>query len=180
MRKSAIAALTALLAGAGTATMAVPAQAAPHTAQLCPTNRGTGPRHAGTMVQTKIRDVRVGRHACFDRLVIDLGSGKAPGYRVQYVKAFHASGSGKVVHVAGHAKLLVTVLAPAAASFPANSRHLASVAGFPEFRQIAGLGSFEGVTSIGVGLQARKPFRVFELTSSGHQVKLVIDVARSG
>ncbi len=177
MRKTAVAVVTTLLASVGSAVITVPAQAATTS---CPAGWGTGPRHSGQMFQTKLRDVRVGQHACFDRLVIDLGRGSKPGYRVRFVRAFYASGSGKAVHVRGHAKLLVTVLAPATDHFPASSRHLARVAGFPEFRQIAGLGSFEGITSIGIGLRARKPFRVMELTSRDHHVEVVIDVARHG
>ncbi len=178
MRKTAIAVATAILAGLGGALTSLPAQAAAVTAQRCHTNWGTAPRHDGTMVQTKVHDVRAGRHACFDRLVVDLGAGQQPGFRVRYVRAFYASGSGKVVHVSGRAKLLLTLLAPAVRGFPASNRHLANVAGFPEFRQVAGLGSFEGVTSIGIGLRARKPFRVIELTGSGHRVRLIVDVAR--
>ena len=180
MRKTAVAVATTSLVGLSGALIAVPAQAAPATARPCPANWGTGPRHSGQMVQTKLRDVRAGRHACFDRLVVDLGPGQKPGYRVRYVRTFIAEGSGKVIHASGHAKLLVTVLAPAASRFPASNRHLARVAGFPEFRQIVGLGSFEGITSIGIGLRAKKPFRVLELMSAGHRVRLIIDVARRG
>jgi hypothetical protein len=147
-------------------------------AKSCSTRWGTGKRNAGSMVQTRVRDVRVGQHACFDRLVVDLGAGKAPGYTLRYVGAFHADGSGALVPVSGHAKLLVTIEAPAAASFPASRRQLASVAGFAEFRQVAGLGSFEGVTSLGLGLAAKKPFRVFEFVTAAHKYELVVDVAR--
>ncbi|MGO8957604.1 MAG: hypothetical protein ACLQFR_09580 [Streptosporangiaceae bacterium] len=180
MRKTAVAVTTTALVSLSGAVVAVPAQAATSTARPCPANWGTGPRHAGQMVQTNVRDVRAGRHLCFDRLVIDLGPGQKPGYRVRYVRVFVTQGSGMVVHASGHAKLLVTVLAPAASSFPANKRHLVRVAGFGEFRQIVGLGSFEGITSIGIGLRAKKPFRVLELTGSGHRVRLIIDVARRG
>lgn len=180
MGKSAVAVTATVVASLSAAIAAAPAQAATGAGSACPTTWGTGPRHSGQMVQTKVRDVRAGRHVCFDRLVIDLGSGQKPGYRVRYVRAFIAQGSGKVVHASGHAKLLVTVLAPAANRFPASNRHLARVAGFPEFRQVVGLGSFEGITSIGIGLRAKKPFRVLELTSAGHRVRLIIDVALRG
>jgi hypothetical protein len=129
------------------------------------------------MVQTAVRDVRTGKHACYDRLVIDLGPGAAPGYNVRYVNAFYDGASGTRVPVSGPAKLLVTVTASAADSFASNDRQLAGVAGFAEFRQVTGLGSFEGVTSIGIGLRARTAFRVLELQGSDHKVKLVIDVA---
>jgi hypothetical protein len=129
------------------------------------------------MVQNKVRTVRAGQHACFDRLVVDLGVGRAPGYHVSYVGRFATQGSGMPVPTRGNAKLLVNVNAHVAASFSANNRHLASVAGFAEFRQVAGLGYFEGITSMGLGLKAKEPFRVFEFRTASHNVELVIDVA---
>lgn len=184
MRKIAIAAaMTALTglglvvpaaAGASTSSAARPAAAA---ARSCDLHWGSKSKHAGVMVQAKVRSARAGQHRCFDRLVIDIGAGARPGYQVRYVHRIIADGSGNVIHVRGHARLLINVLAPAAASFPANSHHLATVAGFSAFRQVVGAGSFEGVTSVGVGLRARLPFRVLELRDPGHHTRLVIDVA---
>jgi hypothetical protein len=178
MRTTAVAGVTVILTGLSAAVVALPAQAATAAPAACSTHWGTGPRHKDQRVQTKVRAVRAGVHACFDRLVIDLGAGPAPGYHVSYVRAFHADGSGKLVRTSGRAKLLVSVQAPAVSSFNASNRHLVSVAGFPVFRQVAGLGSFEGITSIGLGLKAKEPFRVFEFQNSGHKFVLVIDVAR--
>jgi hypothetical protein len=178
MKRIAVA-LATLVTTLGTAAITLPAQASPSTAaRVCSTKWGTGPRHAGAMVQTQVRGVRAGEHACFDRLVVDLGRGRAPGYRVGYVRAFFADPSGMRVPTKGRAKLLVTIKAPAADSFNASNRHLLNVAGFAEFRQVAGLGSFEGVTSIGLGLRVRAAFRVFEIKTASHRFKLVIDVAR--
>jgi len=141
------------------------------------THWGSKPRHAGKMARPAVLKVRAGKHACFDRLVIDIGKGAKPGYRVRYVQRIIQDGSGKVIPVRGHARLLVTVLAPAGANYPANGRHLADVAGFSAFRQIAGAGSLEGITSVGVGLRARLPFRVMVLSAPGHRYRIVIDVA---
>jgi hypothetical protein len=161
-------------AGATTSSTVRPAAAA---ARSCDAHWGSKPKHAGVMVQAKVRSARAGQHACYDRLVIDIGTGSKPGYRVRYVHHIVADGSGHVIKVRGKAKLLITVLAPAAASFPASSHHLVNVAGFSTFRQVVGAGSFEGVTSVGVGLRARLPFRVLELRDPGHRTRLVIDVA---
>ena len=179
MKRTVVAIMAMLITTAGTAAVTLPAQASPNRAgRACSTHWGTAPRHAGAMVQTRVRNVRAGEHTCFDRLVVDLGVGQAPGFRVGYVRAFFADGSGQRVPTKGRAKLLVTVRAPAAASFNASRRHLVRVAGFAEFRQVAGLGSFEGVTSIGLGLRGRSAFRVFEVKTAGRRFKLVIDVAR--
>jgi len=171
--------MATLVTTVGTAAIALPAQASPSTAaRACSTNWGKTHKHAGVMVHTLVRGVRAGEHACFDRLVVDLGRGRAPGYRVGYVQVFFAEGSGQRVRTKGRAKLLVTVRAPAAESFNASNRHLVNVAGFAQFRQVAGLGSFEGVTRIGLGLRVRAAFRVFEVKTASHRFKLVIDVAR--
>jgi hypothetical protein len=193
MRKTAVAGLVTMLtalcaAACGTPAAAVgaapasvvgaaPAAAVGAEPATCSTHWGTGMRDKAQLVQNRLRDVRVGRHACFDRLVFDLGVGRAPGYHISYVSAFRAQGSGKLVPATGHAKLLVNVRAPAAASFSASNRHLIGVAGFAEFRQVASLGSFEGITSIGLGLRATAPFRVLEYQTASHHVELVVDVA---
>ncbi len=186
MRKTAVAGLITMLTGlcaaacatSASATGAAPAASAASAAPAaCSTNWGTGARDKAQMVPNSVLDVRVGKHACFDRLVFDLGVGRAPGYHVSYVPAFHTQGSGMAVPTTGHAKLLVNVRAPAAASFSASNRHLVGVAGFAEFRQVAGLGSFEGITSIGLGLAATAPFRVLEFRNASNHVELVIDVA---
>jgi hypothetical protein len=108
--------------------------------------------------------VRAGRHECYDRLVIDLGGA---GYRVRYVSAVRDQGRGAVVPLRGGAFLQIDF----------RSRDLPrpampNVAGFTTFRQVGWGGSFEGYTTIGLGVRARLPFRVFAW--SDH---LVIDVA---
>jgi hypothetical protein len=155
---------------------AVPAPAAAHSSS-CATHWGSKPKHAGTMARSAVLRVRAGQHACFDRLVIDIGKGAKPGYRVEYVARIIQDPSGKIIKVRGGAKLHIAVLAPAGKGFPANGRHLATVAGFRTFRQVVGAGSFEGITSVGLGVRARLPFRVMTLSGPGDQSRLVIDVA---
>ena len=170
---------TALMTGVAQAAPVRAAQAAgPASAASCHRNWGTGAKHAGQMVQTKVLSVRAGEHPCFDRLVIDLGVGAKAGYRVRYVAKIVQDASGKVIHVKGKGKISISVLAPAGTRFPANSHHLANVTGFTTFRQVVGAGSFEGITSIGVGVRVKGlPFRVFRLAGPGHRSRLVIDVA---
>ncbi len=42
---------------------------------------------------------------------------------------------------------------------------------------LAGPGTFEGYTTVGLGVRARLPFRVFELAGPGTGSRLVVDVA---
>jgi hypothetical protein len=128
------------------------------------------------MVQTRVRDVRAGQHPCFDRLVIDLGSGPRPGYSVRYVRQIIQDPSGKPIHVKGKARLGIVLRAPARSGFPVNSHNLVNVTGFRTFRQVVAAGSFEGVTSFGLGVSAKLPFRVFIVKDPGSS-RVVIDVA---
>ena len=49
--------------------------------------------------------------------------------------------------------------------------------GYQTFRQVAYAGSFEGYTSIGLGVRAWLPSRVFTLDGPGSGSRLVVDVA---
>jgi hypothetical protein len=174
---TAVPALAVLAGLTPSATAPAGTAAVPGSSSWCVTHWGSTPRHAGTMARSAVLNVRAGQHACFDRLVIDIERGAGPGYRVEYVGRMIQDPSGKVIHVRGGAKLRITVLSPGSSGCPANGHELAKVAGFQTFRQVVGAGSFEGVTSVGVGVRARLPFRVLVLNAPDHQWRLVIDVA---
>jgi hypothetical protein len=143
--------------------------------------KANAPLNAGPG-QDPITNIRAGRHACFDRLVVDV-AGEAPRYNVRYVQAVTQDGSGFTVPLRGGAFLQITVFDPAydqngnATYNPANRNEAVNVAGFRTFRQVAFAGSFEAVTQIGLGVRARLPFRVFTLDGPGEGSRLVIDVA---
>lgn len=127
-----------------------------------------------------ITNVRGGQYACYDRLVIDF-RGRASAYRVRYVSAVTAQGSGAVVPLRGGAFLQIDLQSAtydintgAPTYRPANRRELVNVSGWRTFRQVASGGSFEGYTTIGLGVRTRLPFRVFKLSDPG---RIVIDVA---
>jgi hypothetical protein len=132
-----------------------------------------------------ITNVRAGQHDCWDRLVIDLNAPNGTaGYDVRYVDQVTRDGSGEPVPLAGGAFLQIVVFAPdydvntgAPVYQPADPNHLVDVTGFQTFRQVAHAGSFEAVTTIGLGVRARLPFRVFSLAGPGDGSRLVIDVA---
>ncbi|MCP2291485.1 hypothetical protein ACFYT3_09100 [Nocardia amikacinitolerans] len=138
----------------------------------------TEPNHSTAPVTS----VRSGRHQCFDRLVIDV-AGPVTGYRATYVGSVRMDASGAPVPLRGGAFLSVTVHAPAYDNAgnptfdPADRGELARVAGYRTLRQVAWAGSFEGQTTLGVGVRARLPFRVFTLDGPGGGSRVVIDVA---
>ena len=163
---------------------AVPVVAATTSAQAAPycgITWGSLAKNSSTMVPGPLTNVRAGRHTCFDRLVVDV-KGRAPGYTVKYVSNVFTEGQGAVVPLRGGAKLLVVTRAPAytstgTASYqPANQRELVNVTGYTTFRQVAWAGTFEGQTSMGLGVRARLPFRAFTIHDATGS-RLVIDVA---
>ncbi|MGN5733403.1 AMIN-like domain-containing (lipo)protein [Arthrobacter psychrochitiniphilus] len=155
-----------------------PAQAVPY----CGITWGSLAKTAGSASNATVANVRAGQHACFDRLVVDL-KGQANGYTVEYVTEVVRPGSGVAVPVRGAADLKITVKAPAytssgAASYtPANRNELVNTAGYATFRQVALAGSFEGTTTLALGVRARLPFTAFVLNGPGNTSRIIIDVA---
>ncbi len=172
------------------ATVAAIAAVAPSTASAAPycgITWGSLAKSAGAPTPDPIVDVRAGRHACYDRLVVDLDGGAAgdsAGYTVGYVPVVLAQGSGFPVALRGGAFLDISLRAPAydprtgtPTYTPAVPTELVDVTGYRTFRQASWGGSFEGYTTIGLGVRARLPFRVFTLTGPGDGSRIVIDVA---
>src|ERR1700733_15680137 len=63
----------------------------------CPVSWGTRAKHSSRPLgpsTARVTSVRTGQHRCYDRLVVDLGRGAKPGYKVRYVHGLHAQGSG--------------------------------------------------------------------------------------
>ncbi|WP_217140115.1 hypothetical protein [Streptomyces sp. AC627_RSS907] len=197
MRRSRAAWVAVVLAGTALGTTTVAADAAPVTdarstvghaaasGTACPTGWGSlgKTRDAGTT--TPVKDVRTGRHACFDRLVVDVPGARAGrlGYFVRYVDLLHQDGSGRPIAVGGGAVLEVRVAAPGYqpetgdSTYPGRTgRPLPGVdlTGYRTFRDTRFAGSFEGETQLGLGVRARLPFRV--LAQDG---RVVVDVAHS-
>jgi hypothetical protein len=170
-----------LAAGLGVSLGAVPASAAGGS---CPRGWGSLPEQSAAPTGGhQLTNVRAGRHACFDRLVVDLDAAPATGYAVRYVDEVRTDGSGELVPLRGGARLEVIVRAPdydeayQSTYRPANPAELANVAGWQTFRQVAYAGSFEGQTTLGLGVRARLPFRVFTLDGPGAGSRVVLDVA---
>ncbi len=157
-------------------------------APYCGITWGSHAKSADARDQEMVNDVRAGRHACFDRLVVDVGGQDVSfrSYEVRYVSRVTQDGSGAVIPLRGGAALQVVVRAPAydahgnATYVPANRREVVDVSSFSTFRQVAWAGSFEGRTTLGLGVRAHLPFRVLTLPgtpNSDDTPRLVIDVA---
>ncbi len=162
MKTTAIA--TALTAAAAAVTFAVPSSSA--QAAGCSVTWGSTAKSVTNLTHRALTNVRAGRHDCFDRLVLDLDRG-GEGYRVRYVSAVRDQGRGAIIALKGGAFLQIDDQSQATRRIP-----MPSVTGYSTFRQVAWGGSFEGYTTIGLGVRARLPFRAFRSTNH-----LVIDVA---
>jgi hypothetical protein len=161
--------MTAALIGA----LSAPASAA------CTTNWGSLLKGSlDDYSQGPLEALRTGRNECYDRLVLDI-DGTDFGYRVEYVDQVFQDGSGDPVPLRGGAKIRIIAQAAAGSGFPAIAREMTNVSGYTTFRQVAGAGSFEGQTTIGLGVRARLPFRAFTLPRDGGGTRLVVDVAHS-
>ena len=122
---------------------------------------------------------------------------KADGL-VAYVPEVTTQGKGDVVTLRGGAKLQVVVMGEVQgvrtgrhecydrlvidrvpnAQFTAQpGQEIANVAGYSTFRKVAYGGSFEGYTTIGLGVRARLPMRTFTLPGPGNGDRFVVDVA---
>jgi hypothetical protein len=168
--------LSLLLTGAALTGVAVTAPAAaahPYCGQVW----GSLPEGAPGMSAGRLTDVRAGRHACFDRLVLDVDA-PVTGWSVRYVDRVVMDGSGAVVPVRGGARLEVVArvgVVPTDAFFVGPGT-LVDTSGYRTFRHVAWAGSFEGVTTVGLGVRARLPFRAFVLAGPGNGSRLVVDV----
>lgn len=174
-----IAALAALLGVA----LAPPASAKlDHQAPFCGIYWGSLEKSELTTEASRLTNVRAGRHECFDRLVFDF-AGNVDGYRVSYEDHVATDGAGVPIHLKGGADLEIVVSGAAhdhrgnLTYRPSDRDHLVDVAGWDTFRQVAWAGDYEGQITVGLGVRARLPFRVFTLDGPGDGSRIVIDVA---
>jgi hypothetical protein len=158
--------------------LAVPAQAAtPYCGITWGSLAKAGPT-ASPVPGAAVAAVRAGRHDCYDRLVLDVRGARSLGtWQARYVRSVTQDPSGRPVALRGGAFLQISV---GATQGYRSSSELANVSGFTTFRQVAAAGSFEGVTSVGLGVRAKLPFRVVTMTGipgSTNGVRVVVDVA---
>jgi hypothetical protein len=119
-----------------------------------------------------LTDIRVGRHATYDRIVLDFRGPLPSSWHAAWVRTLTADPSGKRITLPGNAFLsVVTRPASAVGAHPRSLRtpQLTNV------RAVAITGDFERVLSIGVGARHRSWVHVFRLAAPN---RLVVDVGR--
>ena len=181
--RSALLAVVLAAVSLGVAAPMVSAQAAAATPGYCGISWGSLSKAAANTTISSLTNIRGGRHACYDRLVLDF-AGKTDGYWVRYVDQVRNGGDGYVVPVRGGAKLQITSAGLAydddgnsTYDPPVSHSELVNVTGWQTFRQVTNASHIVENTDIGLGVRARLPYRVFYLDGPGAGSRLVIDVA---
>lgn len=127
-----------------------------------------------------LSNIRTGRNAGYDRVVLDL-SGPTPDYRVREVTGVASCGSGAPVAMPGSNEILaVNVIGAAAHDENGNPTYTGplnfATPDLVNVRRVALTCDFEGVLGIAVGYNNPNAWhRVFTLTSP---YRLVIDVGQ--
>ena len=179
-RTGLLVAVLAMAAGiapaAAASTAPVSTSAAAARAPYCGITWGSQIKVEGDPIgATSLKNIRAGRHGCYDRLVFDVRE-HVMFYRAEYVTAV-TDGSGRVVPLRGGAKLKIMSYTAdhdrTGWAYPYKNRaELVNVSGYRTFRQVAWAESDGYYTHFGLGVRARLPFRIFTLPG-----RLVIDVA---
>jgi hypothetical protein len=132
-----------------------------------PADTSTDTAEASSEARVTVRDIRIGRHDGFDRVVFEVGGTGTPGWDVRYVDDPSSQGSGDPVEVEGDAALQVTVTG---AGYPYETgvaeytgTNPLAVAGTGVVTEVAFDATYEGATVSFVGTANRTPFRVYLL-----------------
>ena len=151
-----------------------------NAAPYCGITWGSLAKTASPYSLNQLTDIKTGKHDCYDRMVLHM-NGPAAGYDVRYVSNVYADGSGQLITLTGGAKLQIVLKAPAYNPYTGMPTYPGAVnanlpgvnlAGYQTFKSAKFAGSFEGQTTVGLGVRAKLPFRVFKLDN-----RVVINVA---
>jgi hypothetical protein len=187
---AAAAGLVVPLGGASLASSASTKSAAPAACTTCwtTTAKSAGPTYATPgQVVTNARGSGRGYDSAskryYDRVVFDTVSASTSrrvGFSVRYVSGVAADGSGKAMPLSGAYKLEVVVRAPAyngagqTTYYAIEGQDLPGVSDGGRIVDTVYAGSFEGWTTAGIGLDARRSFRVVQLADG----RIAVDVQR--
>lgn len=121
-----------------------------------------------------LTNIRVGRHATYDRVVLDFSGPVPSSFRGNFTARLTADPSGMRVSLPGNT--FVSVVTQGATAF--GTYHGRKSFTTPELRNVRAVaitGDFEAVLSIGLGVRHRTWLHVFTLPNPS---RLVIDVGR--
>jgi Sporulation and spore germination len=127
-----------------------------------------------TAVSTLV-GIRAGHHPGYDRVVFDF-TGPVPATRMRtWVSTVFEDGSGRIVHVAGHAFLQTVFSVAQAHDASGQTVRTRKTFALPNVTQTLLNGDFEGYVSVAIGLQRKTQIlRFFTLTSPS---RVVVDIS---
>jgi len=132
---------------------------------------------AAPPVVPRLVAIRAAHHPGKDRVVFEFAGGLPRSRSVGYVGQLLGDGSGLPVRIAGRALLQVRFADADAHDSAGRATAPGRVAyALPNVMTVVRSGDFEAVTTYGIGLTSRQPFRVFTLTGPP---RVVIDVDAS-
>ncbi|WP_153504267.1 AMIN-like domain-containing (lipo)protein [Cumulibacter manganitolerans] len=121
--------------------------------------------------------VRSGVQPGFDRVVLEFTGPGKPGWEAKYVDAASRQGSGAAISPGGSAIISIvltgtTIPQPGQATVPGGP---IATSGTTAIKGVFNDGTFEGMTQVVLGIDGKKPFRVFYVANPS---RVVIDVQR--
>ncbi len=132
---------------------------------------------AGSETALGITDLRVGRHEGYDRIVIDLAGKGEVGWLVRWTEDPRTQGEGAAVPLQGSASLDVFVRG---LGYPMDTgvkeydgARRRTTPGTTAVRELVYDPVYEGQAQVLLGVDKKRPFRVFRLSSPE---RLVVDV----
>ncbi|TSD95292.1 hypothetical protein FOS14_18185 [Skermania sp. ID1734] len=136
---------------------------------------GGGPDHPITT--GTVSDVVPKPGRCFDTVTFQLDTSDPVGYRAAYVPQVTQAGSGRVIPVDGGAEVQVSIKAPAADIAKFHNFTFTAGDDYQSLRQIVFAGSFEGVTTFGIGTASQTPLAVESHKDSAGKTQVVLYLA---
>jgi hypothetical protein len=124
-------------------------------------------------------NIRVGRHATYDRIVLDFQGPVPRSFHTAWVPALHADPSGKRITLPGSTFVDVTVQGTSEFDVHGHRLYRGSTnfrtPALRNVRAVAIIGDFERVLNVGIGARHRTWVHVFTLTGPS---RVVVDIGR--
>lgn len=143
-----------------------------------------GPKGTGEAMappSARVVAIRVGQHTCFDQVTIDIATSAPIGSHVVYTSQPRQDGSGLPPNppLAGNAVLQTAVFAPSEQLVQSGAPYQydpAFFAGWQALSEVRYGTSFEGQTSLFIGVASERPFRLRQW-QDGNVRKVIIQIA---
>lgn len=171
---------TSITSSTSTQVKAAPLAADEDTPTAAPTAQDTQTGTASADAALTIRDMRIGTHDGFDRVVFEFGGTGTPGWRSEIVSTANQQGSGNPLAVSGQAILEVMITGSSmpfeSGVDPYEGPNPLEAAPGGVVTEVRDAGIFEGTNQTLIGLA--RPDAAYRVYTLSNPTRLVVDVAR--